>query len=96
LPLALVVGINPSTATEEADDVMTGFLTELLRDLDGEYHCGGFMLVNCCDFRDSDPNGFKTEFPAPSAMTILGRFARNSLSAASSSHHGERRIMVRR
>src|SRR5690349_5793337 len=70
-PLALVVGINPSTATESADDQMTAFLTELLRDLVGEYRCGGFVLVNCCDFRDSDPNNFKVSFPISSGNDNL-------------------------
>jgi hypothetical protein len=53
--VALVIGINPNTATESEDDSMTNFLTELLRGLDGEYKCGGYAVVNCCDFRHAHP-----------------------------------------
>jgi hypothetical protein len=35
-PLALVIGINPNTATESEDDPTTRFLIKLLRPLDGE------------------------------------------------------------
>jgi len=54
-PVALIIGINPNTATESEDDSMTNFLIELLRGLDGEYKCGGYILVNCCDFRHRQP-----------------------------------------
>src|ERR1051325_10714002 len=57
--IALVVGINPNTATESDDDGMTGFLTRLLRTLDGDYKCGGYVLVNCCDIRGRDPKELK-------------------------------------
>lgn len=56
LPVALVIGINPHKATESQDDGMTGFLTRLLRGLEGEYSCGGFILVNCFDYRDRTPH----------------------------------------
>jgi hypothetical protein len=55
LPTALVIGINPNTATEFQDDGMTSFLTRFLRQLEGEYQCGGFFLVNCFDYRDRTP-----------------------------------------
>ncbi len=55
-PLALVVGINPSSASDTTDDDMTRFLIRHLRSLTGEYSCGGFALVNCCDLRDSKPS----------------------------------------
>jgi hypothetical protein len=54
-PTALVIGINPNTATKSTDDMMTRFLTTLLRGLDGEYKCGGYILVNCCDIRHPRP-----------------------------------------
>ncbi|MBX3425574.1 MAG: DUF1643 domain-containing protein [Pirellulales bacterium] len=53
--VALVIGINPNTATEENDDGMTGFLTRHLRKLKGEFACGSYILVNCCDLRGGDP-----------------------------------------
>jgi hypothetical protein len=55
LPIALVVGINPNNATEKEDDGMTGFLVRLLRGLEGEFQCGGYILVNCFDYRDRTP-----------------------------------------
>lgn len=57
--VALVVGINPNTATESQDDGMTRFLTRLLRGIPGQYECGGFILVNCCDYRAPDPKTLK-------------------------------------
>lgn len=59
-PIALVVGINPNTATESEDDGMTGFLTRLLRGLEGDYRCGGYVLVNCCDIRGREPKELGT------------------------------------
>jgi hypothetical protein len=55
LPKALIIGMNPNKATESHDDQMTGFLTRLLRGLEGEYICGGYTLVNCFDYRDKSP-----------------------------------------
>jgi len=63
-PVALVIGINPNTATEDQDDGMTSFLTRLLRGLGGDYACGGFMLVNCCDLRHGKPGALQ-DCPAP-------------------------------
>ena len=57
--VALVIGINPNTATESDDDGMTRFLTRLLRGLEGEYACRGYVLVNCCDVRHRDPRELK-------------------------------------
>ncbi len=59
LPKALAIGINPSSATDSNDDKMTKFLSEFLKALSGEYRCGGYMLVNCWDCRDSDPKNLK-------------------------------------
>jgi hypothetical protein len=53
---ALVVGINPNKATDTKEDGMTSFLTRLLRSLSGEFECGGFILVNCCDVREREPS----------------------------------------
>ncbi len=58
-PIALVIGINPNTATESEEDGMTLFLTRLLKGLKGEYKCGGYVLVNCCDWRGSPPGLLK-------------------------------------
>jgi hypothetical protein len=55
LPIALVIGINPNNATEKEDDGMTGFLVRLLRGVEGEFQCGGYVLVNCFDYRDRKP-----------------------------------------
>jgi hypothetical protein len=55
LPIALVIGINPNNATEKEDDGMTGFLVRLLRGVEGEFQCGGYVLVNCYDYRDRKP-----------------------------------------
>jgi hypothetical protein len=57
--MALVVGINPNSATETDDDGMSSFLTRLLRSLDGEYASRGFILVNCCNIRHRDPKKLK-------------------------------------
>ncbi len=54
-PVALVIGINPNKATEVEDDGMTGFLVRLLRVQQGAFQCGGYILVNCFDFRDRHP-----------------------------------------
>ncbi len=67
-PIALVIGINPNTATEDQDDGMTNFLTTLLCELDGEYKCGGYVLVNCCDHRHSKPVELRN-VPAPCSPT---------------------------
>ena len=63
-PMALVIGINPSKATELRDDQTTRFLTELLRGLNGMYQCGGYALVNCSDIRASKPK-LLNDHPAP-------------------------------
>lgn len=57
LPIALVIGMNPNNATENEDDGMTGFLVRLLRRLEGDYRCGGYVIVNCFDYRDRTPKG---------------------------------------
>lgn len=59
LPSALVIGINPNTATESEEDGMTRFLTRFLSGLEGEYRCGRYVLVNCCDVRSSSPQVLK-------------------------------------
>jgi hypothetical protein len=70
LPVALVIGINPHKATEAQDDGMTGFLTRLLRGLDGEFLCGGYILVNCFDYRDRAPTSL-LDVPEPSSAKNL-------------------------
>ena len=68
--VALVIGINPSTATESDEDGMTGFLNRLMPKLGGEFVCGGYILVNCCDARDTDPKKLKNR-PRPSSPTNI-------------------------
>lgn len=50
-PKVLVLGLNPSHATASSDDKTTEMLTEILSGLTGKYSSGGFILVNCCDYR---------------------------------------------
>ncbi|MBC7852140.1 MAG: DUF1643 domain-containing protein [Pirellulaceae bacterium] len=69
--VALVVGINPNTATESEDDAMTGFLTRLLRALEGDYKCGSYILVNCCDIRGRHPKELK-DCESPCSPTQMG------------------------
>jgi hypothetical protein len=57
--LALVIGINPNAATDTDEDGMTRFLIRLLSELDGEFACGGYVLVNCCDVRGREPRELK-------------------------------------
>lgn len=58
--VALVVGINPNKATHDEEDAYTETLRDLLRNLDGENKCGGFVLVNVCDVRHNDPKTLKS------------------------------------
>lgn len=65
--VALVIGINPNTATDTDDDGMTRFLVRLLSGLDGEFACGGYILVNCCDLRGREPKDLqKAQIPCSS------------------------------
>ncbi len=63
-PIAFVIGINPNTATESYNDPMTGFLTKLLRCLEGEYRCSGYILANCCDYRHCKPKALERLAPS--------------------------------
>lgn len=73
LPVALVIGINPNTATESIDDGMTNFLTGLLRSLSGEYACGRYVLANCSDYRSSNPKTLQASLSArsPNNMNVI-------------------------
>ncbi|MCI0358981.1 MAG: DUF1643 domain-containing protein [Planctomycetaceae bacterium] len=62
--------MNPNTATEDEDDGMTNFLTALLCELNGEFRCGSYVLVNCCDLRHNKPGELKN-LDAPSSATNL-------------------------
>lgn len=72
---ALVIGINPNEATDTDDDGMTRFLSRLLRNLDGEYACSGYILVNCCDIRGREPKHLKN-CDAPSSASNLKTIAK--------------------
>jgi len=74
--VALVIGINPNTATDWEDDGMTNFLTSLLRQLDGDFQCGSYILVNCCDYRHNKPSELKN-VDAPCSPTNLQTVERN-------------------
>ena len=63
---ALVIAINPNTATDSKDDDTTRFLVRTLRQLDGEFACGGYILVNCCDRRSGKPEELE-RLPMPSS-----------------------------
>jgi hypothetical protein len=52
---ALVIGINPNSATHCKEDGMTRFLVETLSKLTGRFTCRKYILVNCCDLRERDP-----------------------------------------
>jgi hypothetical protein len=100
-PTALVIGINPNTATESDDDGMTNFLTTLLRGLDGKYKCGGYLLVNCCDQRHPKPEQLKT-LPAPCSPSNKGTVQRMIAKCAfivaswGTTHYGECVAVARR
>ena len=58
---ALVIGINPNDATEMKEDGMSSFLVDLLSKLKGEFACGKYILVNCCDWRERFPGKLEDE-----------------------------------
>lgn len=68
--IALVIGINPNTATDKDEDGMTRFLAQLLSELEGEFACGGYILVNCCDVRSREPKDLK-HHPVPYSPSNL-------------------------
>jgi hypothetical protein len=73
---ALVIGINPSKATDTVDDPMTGFLVRLMSSLSGDFACGEYVLVNCCDLRSPNPDNLRTEDGAcsPENLATIQRF----------------------
>lgn len=85
-PVALVIGINPNTATDDDDDGMTNFLTSLLRGLEAPYCCGSYILVNCCDYRHNKPNQLQnvaTPCSSNNLRTIQAQIARSAFIVAS-------------
>lgn len=51
LPLAMVIGLNPSTANADTDDQTIGNLTRMMKIL----NYGGFYMMNCWPFITSKP-----------------------------------------
>lgn len=51
LPLAMVIGLNPSTANADKDDQTIGNLTRMMKIL----NYGGFYMMNCWPFITSNP-----------------------------------------